>query len=237
MTNNILLFEMRGCRSVLLIAGTAIHMQQQIETIENALGNNPSLVFDLSKALVETVCKTILNDRKIAYTNDDDVQQLFRKTIENLQLLPPDQSGARNTRQGLEKTARGLLQAVQGMAELRNEQGMASHGKDAYARPVEAVQALLVAQSADAIVHFLYNVHLNYRRDLTTTRLTFPQNPDFNDYVDEIHGGAINIFDGEYRPSEVLFEMDQEAYRVNLTDYLSQPEEPENGDSGEEAAE
>lgn len=224
---------MRGCRSVLVTAGAAIHMQQQIETIEVALSNNPSLVFDLAKALVETTCKTILNDRKLSYSNDSDVQQLFKLTIENLQLLPSDQSGARNTRQGLEKAARGLLQAVQGLTELRNEQGMASHGKDAYARPLETIHALLVAQAADTIIHFLYSVHRNYHRDLTTARLTYTQHPNFNDYVDDLHG-VIQIFDGEYRPSEVLFEMDEQAYRAGLAEYQIQQDAVVNDDASAE---
>lgn len=233
MANNSLLFEMRGCRAVLLAAGAAIHMQQQVETIESALTKNPSLVFDLSKALIETVCKTILNDRKITFGNDEDVQQLFRKTIENLQILPSGHGAAAKTRDGLQKTANGLLQAVQGLAEVRNEQGMASHGKDAYAQPVEAIQALLVAQSADAIVHFLYHVHLNYHRDLTATRLTYPQHLDFNDFVDDLHG-IVKIFNGEYRPSEILFEIDEPAYRAGLTDFLSQQEASAQSGSTEE---
>lgn len=218
--NNTLLFEMRGCRSVLRLAGAAIHMQQQIDTIEAALGNNPSLVFDLAKALVETVCKTILNDRKLTFDNNYDLQRLFKYTVENLELLPSDHSNAKKSHQGLIKATRGLLQAVQGIAELRNEQGMASHGKDAYARPIDTAQALLVAQAADTIVHFLYSVHLDYRSDLVDARLVYNHHSEFNNYVDDLHG-IIQIFEGTYSPSEVLFEMDNEAYRAGLAEYQS----------------
>ena len=45
------------------MAGDALHLEQQIKAIEQAVRDAPNLAFDLSRSLVETVCKTILTDR------------------------------------------------------------------------------------------------------------------------------------------------------------------------------
>jgi hypothetical protein len=54
----------------------------------------------------------------------------------------------------------------------------------------------------------------------------YEDNADFNDSVDDSHG-MIRIFDSEFRPSEVLFVMEPETYRVYLADFDS-----ENSESG-----
>ena len=46
----------------------------------------------------------------------------------------------------------------------------------------------------------------------------YEDNPDYNDSVDENHG-MIRIFEVEFRPSEVLFQMEPESYRVYLAEF------------------
>jgi hypothetical protein len=90
---------------------------------------------------------------------------------------------------------------------------------------MESAQALLAAQTADAIVGFLYRVH-RQDRALASVRLSFDDNEGFNTYVDEAND-LVRIFDLEYRPSEVLFNVDHEAYRDLLANY---PIESAHGD-------
>jgi hypothetical protein len=232
-------FMMHGCREIMATYSDAAFYQRQVSTLERAVKEDPSLAFDLAKSLVETTCKTILTDLGVVILPDwtKNVEKLFNETVAKMKFVPDDHPEKERTILGMQNVLKGLTTAVLGLAQIRNNEGVASHGKDAYRPTLTSFEATMAARAADTIVHFMFSVHLNYRQELKTVRLTYPQNSDFNDYVDEIHGGPINIFDGEYRPSEVLFEMDQEAYRVNLTDYLSQQEALENDDSGEEAAE
>jgi hypothetical protein len=83
---------------------------------------------------------------------------------------------------------------------------------------MESVQALLVAQAADAIVGFLHRVHRQVRNALPRSRFEYDDNEEFNYYVDEANE-QIQIFDLMYRPSEVLFAVDQEAYRDLLAGF------------------
>jgi hypothetical protein len=82
---------------------------------------------------------------------------------------------------------------------------------------MESVQALLAAQAADAIVGFLHRVHRQERAS-PGTRLDYDDNQALNTYVDEANE-VVRIFDLEYRPSEVLFRVDQEAYREILSGF------------------
>jgi hypothetical protein len=90
------------------------------------------------------------------------------------------------------------------------------------------VQALLAAQAADAIVGFLHRVHLQERVPVTRARIEYNDNEGFNTYVDEANE-QVRIFDLGYRPSEVLFAVDHEAYRDLLTDYRPGDDHPTTG--------
>ena len=95
---------------------------------------------------------------------------------------------------------------------------------------MESVQALLAAQAADAIVGFLHRVHRQERSTLPSVRLEYDDNDDFNSYVDEANE-QVRIFNLAYRASEVLFAVDQEAYRDLLSAY-----EPDRAEEAQETA-
>lgn len=116
------------------------------------------------------------------------------------------------------QTLNGLHTALHGVCVLRNAYGFASHGTEGPRPLMESVQALLVAQAADAIVGFLHRVHRQVRSALPRSRFEYDDNEDFNYYVDEANE-RVQIFDLMYRPSEVLFAVDQEAYRDLLAGF------------------
>lgn len=93
---------------------------------------------------------------------------------------------------------------------------------------MESVQALLAAQTADTIVGFLVRVHRQDRAPAPSPRALYDANAAFNDYVDETNN-TIRIFEVEFRPSEVLYHMEPETYRVYLADFDADPEEAEGG--------
>ena len=70
---------------------------------------------------------------------------------------------------------------------------------------------------------FLYRVHRQDRTPPPSPRALYEENGAFNDSVDETHG-MINIFDVQFRPSDVLFQMEPETYRVYLAEFDAEPE-------------
>jgi hypothetical protein len=183
------------------------------------------LAFDLAKTVVESACRTILKDRKIAFDSDDDLPRLFKTATTSLPMLPVLASSAAEARKSLAQTLNGLHTALQGVCELRNAYGFAAHGADGPRPGMGRVQALLAAQAADAIVGFLHSIHRQERSALPTARLEYDDHESFNIYVDESNE-QVRIFELAYRPSEALFAVDREAYRDLLSAFEPGEAEP-----------
>ena len=202
------------------MAGGLAHIEEQVKGIEQAVIENPGLAFDLAKTLVESTCRSVLGERSVAYAATDDLPKLFKSATQNLSFLPAAASDAADLRRSLNQTLNGLNTAIQGICELRNQCGFASHGAGEARPAMEEVQALLVAEAADAIVGFLHRVHRQDRTQLPLADPNFDDNSTFNDYVDEA-SGPVRIFEVEFRASEVLFRMEPETYRIYLAEYDS----------------
>lgn len=209
-------FVMQSARGA--VASGFVHIKQQVHALEAAIIDNSGLAFDLAKTLVESVCRKVLDERSIPYGVDDDLPTLFRVIRDNLPFLPPSVSGEVKARRSLERMLGGLSSAVHGICELRNQYGFASHGGGSTRPELDLTQALLAAETADTIVGFLYRVHQQDRTPPPLPKEVFDNNTAFNDAVDEKYG-KIQIFEAEFRPSEVLFQMEPETYQVYLAEF------------------
>lgn len=214
-------FVMHGARDA-FAAGLA-HVEEQVRSIKQAVVENPVLAFDLARTLIETVCRTILAERNIAYSEDDDLQKLFRTASTHLPFLPATASIEAATRDSLKRTLGGLSTAIQGICELRNRCGFASHGSEKPRPLMESVQALMAAEAADTIVGFLHRVHRQDRTPQPSPRALYDGNQAFNDSVDEAPG-PIRILEIEFRVSEVLFQMEPESYRIYAAEFDEEAE-------------
>lgn len=230
-------FVMQGARDA--IASGLVHIEQQVKSLELAVIENPALAFDLSKTLVESVCRAVLGERSIAFSEDDDLPKLFRTASQSLPFLPSTASSEAEVRRSLAQTLSGLSTAIQGICELRNQCGFASHGSGSPRPVMESVQALLAAEAADTIVGFLYRVHSQDRMSAPSLRALYEDNSVFNDFVDEAHR-MIRIFDEEFLSSRVLFDLAPEPYRLYLaqykTDEVDESEETSSGAPAEAAS-
>jgi hypothetical protein len=209
---------MHGARDA--IAGGLVHIEAQVNAIEQAVIENPGLAFDLAKTLVESVCRAVLGDRTVPFSEADDLPKLFKTVSRSLPFLPMGARDAAEVRQSLARTLNGLHTAVQGICELRNQCGFTSHGSGTPRPIVESIQALLAAEAADAIIGFLHRVHLQDSTLPSTPGASYEANPAFNESVDDIHG-VIQIFGIELLPSKVLFQMEPDTYRLSLAEFDS----------------
>ncbi len=234
-------FQMVGARAAVLDGPIAEAIEQQIHAIENALASVPDFAFDLSKTLVESVCKTVLADIGQPPDPNWDAPKLLKETTNRLALLPRDHPDPAKARDSVEKTIRGLLQTIQGLCELRNGYGMASHGRDGFSARLDLRQATLAAQAADTIVSFLYRIHRDALMQSPGVRVYYEDHAAFNEAFDRdnetIRLGAVELL-----PSRVLFHGDREAYKAALNEFLAERSETGNGldgvapdDDGQEA--
>lgn len=217
-------FSMIGARAVAERIGVA-HLTAQIDALEQAVSSSPGLAFDLAKSLVETVCKTILGDRQQVLGDSPELPALVKAVFNCVPCVPADNDNPREIKDRVQKLIQGLNTAIAGLFEIRNLEGQASHGKDAYRPVLHEIHARLVAQSADAIVHFLYMAHIQYQGS-SRRALRYQDNQSFNDYVDE-ENAQVSIFELNYSPSQVLFELDLSAYQNYLREFQQLPEETE----------
>ena len=214
-------FVMHGARDA-MTAGLA-HIEAQVKGIEQAVVENPGLAFDLAKTLIESTCRAVLGERSVAYAATDDLPKLFKSAMQNLSFLPATASEASDVRSSLQQTLSGLSTAIQGICELRNQCGFASHGSGSPRPVMEDVQALFAAEAADTIVGFLHRVHRQDRTPPPAATPIFDENSAFNESLDE-NFGPFRVFDVEFRPSEVLFFLEPETYRIYLAEFDSDSE-------------
>ena len=214
-------FQMVGARSAILEGPVAESIEQHIEAIENALESVPDFAFDLSKTLVESVCKTVLADIGQPANPNWNTPKLVRETTNRLTLFSHNHLIPEKARESVVKTVGGMGQTIQGLCELRNNYGMASHGRDAFSARLDLRQATLAAQAADTIVSFLYRIHRDERRQTPGARVHYEDHRDFNEEFDSAHE-PVMLGELELVPSLVLFHADPKAYKAALNDFITE---------------
>lgn len=232
---SVMQFQMVGARAAILSGPTVESLDQLVQAIENAIKNVPDFAFGLSKALIESVCKTVLADIGHPVDSNWDAPKLLRETTNRLALLPDEHPDPAKARESVEKTIRGLLQTIQGLCELRNEHDLAAHGRDAFAPRLALRQAVLAAQAADAIVSFLYRLHRDSLSRAPGDRVHYEDHKDFNDLIDQdIEPIQIGNLD-PILPSRALFHADPKGYKIALKEFLQKRDGDDDADTSSDA--
>ena len=138
------------------------YMSRQIELMVSMQLTNPTNAIGLSKELIESCCKTILDELNIEWGKNDDVPQLANKTLNALNLLPVN---VQETDQGAEaiRAVLGNLRAITTkLAEIRNPFG-SGHGKSASFQGLETRHAKLAVGSS-TFVDFICSTYENQKK-------------------------------------------------------------------------
>ena len=152
--------NMRELESLKDAAGKldAPELHRQIDRIRDAVEDDPRLAIGSAKELIETTCKTILEQRGIEVDRKWDLPQLLRKIRDVLGLLPEQVDEQVKGAKAVRKILQGLGAAAQGLAELRNLYGT-GHGAKAKPRGLGPRHARLAAGSAATLAGFLLETH------------------------------------------------------------------------------
>ena len=137
----------------------ASHLRQHILRIRAAVENDPSLAIGASKELIETCCKTILNEREVSFSSSSDLPQLTKAVFRELSLDSSDISDAAKGAGTVKRTLSNLASVVRGITELRNLYG-SGHGRDGRWRGVKPRHAQLAVGAASTLANFLMQTHL-----------------------------------------------------------------------------
>lgn len=137
---------------------SSIYLNQQIDLMVSLQTTNPTEAIGKAKELIESCCKSILDEMGINWDKNDDVPQLTNKVLKELNLLP---SNVQPTDQGADaiKAILGSLRAIPTkLAELRNSFG-SGHGKSASFQGLEARHAKLAVRSSITFVDFIWSTY------------------------------------------------------------------------------
>jgi len=138
----------------------AEHISQQITRMEGAVDTDPELAIGTAKEFVESVCKTILDDRELAHNKTDDLPALVKKTTKALRLTADDIGDTVKAADTIKRMLNNLGTIVQGSAELRNAYGT-GHGKSKTQarRGLKPRHARLAVGAASTLGVFLWETH------------------------------------------------------------------------------
>lgn len=116
--------------------------------------SDPEGAITIARTLLETVCKRILDERHISYTDKEDLPKLYAMTAKSLNLAP-DQ----HTEEPIKAILGGSMAVVNGIGTLRNRLSDA-HGRGGKlpVRPAPR-HASLAVNIAGAVATFLVETH------------------------------------------------------------------------------
>lgn len=184
---------------------------QDIDLIISNFKSKPDLSISICKALIESVCKTILSRHKIAFTekgrNPDHARDLFKKVAED---VFPDSLNFDV------RFSSNILEAILRMVELRNERCDVSHGK-ILPKELESDEELakFIWTFTEALLEYLLSIY--FKADLSyLDEIKYEDNPEFNEFLDEQHDELDVCY------SRALFNQDEIRYKTELQDYLSE---------------
>jgi len=125
------------------------------------LPSSPSAAITAARTMLESTCKTVLQERGEAPDESGDLGKLFKQTRKSLGLDP-----AKGVSQNVLQLANGLTQVVDGLAGLSNRAGD-RHGLPSGAKVTNLSFASLAVHSAGTVALFLARIHRDLLRGPT----------------------------------------------------------------------
>ncbi|WP_020374991.1 abortive infection family protein [Sulfobacillus thermosulfidooxidans] len=137
-----------------VIAGDFKYLDQQVKRMKEAIDKDPDLAIGTAKELIETVCKTILQELHHETQKDWSLGRLFKETYRTLD----GSSGDNPSPNSISQILGGLNTVVSGISELRNNFGT-GHGRPADASSLDSHVAKLAVGAASVVASYLFETY------------------------------------------------------------------------------
>lgn len=134
------------------------HLALQIQRMKDSVETDPALAIGTAKELVETVCKTILEERGKPPAAGADIPTLTKSVCRELKLVPEGIHDASKGADLIKGVLRSLGTIGNDLAQLRGLYGT-GHGKAAQAKGLQPRHAKLAVGAAATLVVFLVETH------------------------------------------------------------------------------
>ncbi len=187
-----------------------------IALVEENKESNPNASLDGAKGILESISKTILEDKAIPYAPDSNVGFLVKKAFESLpvfsKLSEKDLDSAKSILGSFENITRVI-------GQFRNGYGFFSHGQDLQSEKFDRYLVELTISSSDLLASFLIISHAEDLKD--RSRVYYEENDEFNRYIDETSEEYPVVRGIQLSPSRALFS-DIEAYKEELLVFINE---------------
>lgn len=186
-------------------------LEECILRIETYRDSDGVLVLENCKALVESICKTILEDLREPVSGTESLQALVSKACNKMACLS-------NT----ENLTRSFVTVAHRLGEFRNDFAVIAHGASVYRieerrNKITKAATDFMISTVEQLAVFLITVYQEEYPLQKEEKIRYEDNPDFNQQFDEENDPIqIGIY-GPYSPSEVLFNIEYDAYKTGLS--------------------
>lgn len=208
------------------ISGDKFLIRASVSVIESAyIDNESGLVIGHCKAIIERICKSILDEKSVEYSGNSKVAWLAKNAIQALDIAKGVEN-EKKAREAFKKLissfATNFETAAQAIGELRNDFCPLAHGKSTAHTPLDMSYAEFIAKQTDAIIGFIYDLYVNQK--ILEPDVIYHEKEEFNDYLNDEYG-SIEIYGDIYLSSEILYQVNDKKYEQALDEYNEQKEE------------
>ncbi len=135
------------------------YVNSKIQIMTENVHSNTDLALGTAKELIETTCKSILQEKAVDIDENWDLSRLFKETINRLtffyghEIVNPDQAT-----KSITQILNGCRSIIHGIAELRNAYGT-GHGKDQNFKGLPPQYADFVVATVSTIIIFILQIN------------------------------------------------------------------------------
>lgn len=187
-----------------------------VNRIEGFRDDDFTLCIENAKSLLESIAKEICTQRSQSFTTDDNTGKILKLAFSSF--------GYSDTSTILQ-IGGAIANIGQQMGNLRNEIGATSHGKplaelESRKDVIDKISSEFLLFSTESVACFLIELfETEYPRKPEEQELIeLDDNDDFNEYLDDLYG-EFEIGNSSYAASEILYNVDLEAYITELSIY------------------
>lgn len=134
------------------------YLSKQIELMLKMQSENPTDAIGKAKELIESCCKTILDNKGVAWDKNWDMSKLTGETLSLLNLTPKSIADTDPVSENIKAVLGNLRGISTKLAEIRNPYG-SGHGKSASFTGVETRHAKLAVGCSITFVTFLWDTY------------------------------------------------------------------------------
>lgn len=135
------------------------YINKQLTLMLDNIAINPTESIGKAKELIESCCKTILEERSVEIDKKWDIVRLVDETVKLLKITPRDIPDNVPESVAIKTILGNLKNIAVNIATLRNAYG-SGHGKSASYKGLEERHAKLAVGSSITLVNFLWDSHL-----------------------------------------------------------------------------